>query len=346
MRANLARLAEYVRGKSLKLRPHTKTHKSVEIATMQIGLGAAGLTVAKPGEAEVMAQAGDDLLVAYPILDQARCGQLAKLAGGKTVRVAVDSPAAAAALGAAASVQGTTIGVLVDLDVGFHRTGLQTPADAAALARLVHHTPGLRLDGLFFYPGHVWSAPAEQATELEAISGKLAEALDLFGRDGLPCPVVSGGSTPTAYQSHLIRGVTEIRPGTYVFNDMNTVRGGFCELSDCAATVRCTIVSDAVPGKVVVDAGTKTLTSDRNAKAGDSGFGHVVEYPQAKVVRLSEEHGEIDIRECGSRPRLGERVHIIPNHICPCINLHDEVVIRDADGSERIAPVDARGRVR
>jgi D-serine deaminase-like pyridoxal phosphate-dependent protein len=159
-------------------------------------------------------------------------------------------------------------------------------------------------------------------------------------------PIVSGGSTPTAYQSHHVTHQTEIRPGTYIYNDMNTVRGGFCALEDCAATLVCTVVSTAaVDGRVVIDAGTKTLTSDRNVTAPESGHGHVVEYPKATIVRLSEEHGEVDVSRCPTPPKIGDRLTIIPNHICPCVNLQDSVWLRQEDGELSVMGVDARGRL-
>ena len=205
--------------------------------------------------------------------------------------------------------------------------------------------PGLRLDGIFCYPGHIWAKPAEQAAPLAAVAAKLQEAIDRFDRHGLCRGVVSGGSTPTAYQSHLVPQVTEIRPGTYVFNDMNTVHGGFCTLDDCAARIVCTVVSDAVTGQVVLDGGTKTFTSDRCGPAPDSGHGFIVEYPDATITKLTEEHGQVDVSRCGRRPRVGERVTVIPNHICPCINLQDAVWWREADGHLRTLTVDARGRL-
>ena len=171
------------------------------------------------------------------------------------------------------------------------------------------------------------------------------ETLDLWSASGLEAKIVSGGSTPTAYQSHLVDCLTEIRPGTYIYNDMNTVSAGFCRLEDCAARVVCTVVSNAVPGKVVIDAGTKTLTSDRNITQPDSGHGYIVQYPQAKITRLSEEHGEVDITACDRAPSIGERVEIIPNHICPCINLQDAAFLRSAEGELHSFRIDARGKL-
>lgn len=343
---NVERLASYAASHRREVRPHTKTHKSLRMAERQVHAGATGLTTAKAGEAEVMMAASRDVLVAYPVVDEYRSRHLAAMAReGVLIRTTADSPEGVERLAAAALAVGTTIGVLVDLDVGFHRTGVSSPAAALELAQGIDGERSLRLDGIFFYPGHVWEPVDRQGVELARIDGLIAECVDLWGRSGLDAQIISGGSTPTAYQSHLVARQTEIRPGTYIYNDMNTVRAGFCSLEDCAATVVCTVVSTAVAGKAVIDAGTKTLTSDRNVKFPDSGHGHVVEYPEAVVVRLSEEHGELDVSRCGRKPRIGERVSVIPNHVCPCVNLQDDFWMRRGDGTlERVA-VDSRGRL-
>jgi D-serine deaminase-like pyridoxal phosphate-dependent protein len=344
-RRNLKRLADYAGSHGIKLRPHTKTHKLVSVGRAQVELGAVGLTIAKVGEAKVMADASNDLLMAYPAADPLRCGELAKLAGRVTVRVGIDSATAAEALATAARSAGTTIGILVDLDVGMHRTGVQTPADALALAQLVSKMQGLRLDGIMFYPGFIKDDQAESIAQLKEVDAKLAETIALWKKAGLSAGIVSGGSTPTARASHHVKSGTEIRPGTYVYYDMNGVHGGYASLDDCAARIRATVVSTAVPGQFVIDAGTKTLTSDKCGPAPDSGHGYVVEYPQAKIAKLTEEHGQVDTSQCGGRtPRVGERVTIVPNHICPCVNLQDRVWWKE-DGAIRPIDVDARGRV-
>jgi D-serine deaminase-like pyridoxal phosphate-dependent protein len=312
---------------------------------MQMDHGAVGLTVAKVGEAKVMAEVSDDVLMAYPAVDPRRCRELADLAKTKTVRVAIDSAKAGAELYHAARSAGSTIGILVDLDVGNGRTGVQTPEEALALARQVDRVPSLRLDGLLFFPGHIGGPPETQEPGLRAVDEKLAEVIGLWRHSGLEAAIVSGGSTPTALQSHRVTRMTEIRPGTYVFSDMNCVRGGCATLDDCAARVVCTVVSTAVPGQVVIDAGSKTLTSDRCGPAPESGFGHVVEYPRAKVTKLSEEHGQVDVTACDRAPRVGERVTVIPNHICPCINLQDQVWLKFGEEPLRAVKVDARGKV-
>ena len=349
VRRNIARMADYTKAVGVANRPHTKTHKSIAIAGLQLAAGAVGLTVAKVGEAEVLALAfadrQPDILVAYPAVDQARTVRLAALARTATIRVAVDSPEAIAALSAAAREAGTTIGILVDLDVGSGRTGVPTLERLVGLAAAVDRSPGLRLDGIFYYPGHVTVLPDSQAAPLGLVAAKLAEAISRFDAQGLCRGIVSGGSTPTAYQSHLIPSGTEIRPGTCVYNDLNIVRGGFGSIDDCAASVVCTVVSDAVKDQVILDGGSKTLTMDRCGPAPDSGHGLIVEYPEAFIGKLTEEHAQVDVSRCAARPRVGERVTVIPNHICPVVNLHDTAWWWEADGSLQVLPIDARGKL-
>jgi D-serine deaminase-like pyridoxal phosphate-dependent protein len=345
---NLETLGKYCAQHKLKLRPHTKTHKSISLAKRQLAHGATGLTVAKIGEAEVMREASNDLLLAYPALDAFRSAHAAELARELTLRVAIDSTQAAEVLAAAAKKAGSKIGILVDLDMGFHRTGVQDVATAVTIAQHVAKNTSLRFDGLFFYPGHLKSSsnPESHAGALKEISSKLSEAIDTLARSGLQCGIVSGGSTPTAFQSHFCPAQNEIRPGTYIFYDWNCAAPGQVRVEDCAAQLICTVVSDAVPNKVVIDSGSKTLTSDRlGSDPENGGFGHLPAYPEAKIVRLSEEHGEVDISKCARRPKLGERVRVIPNHICPCINLQDQVWFKHEDGSVHPMRVDARGKL-
>lgn len=347
VRANVARVADYARVHGIAVRPHTKTHKSVAVAGLQLAAGAVGLTVAKVGEAEALARAfGDrepDILVAYPAVDPARTVRLAALARSGKIGVAVDTLPAVEALSAAASAAGTVLGILVDLDVGSGRTGVPTVERLLDLARAVDGAPGLRLDGIFFYPGHVTVPPDGQAGPLAAVSEKLRAAIDAFDRAGLRRTTLSGGSTPTLFQSHRIAEGTEIRAGTCVYNDLNIVRGGFGHLSDCAASIVATVVSDAVADQVILDAGSKSLTMDRCGPAPDSGHGLILEYPEAIVAKLTEEHAQVDVSGSARRPRVGERVTVIPNHVCPVVNLFDRAWWHEEDGSLRPLPIDARG---
>jgi D-serine deaminase-like pyridoxal phosphate-dependent protein len=345
VRRNIQRLADYADGVRLRVRPHTKTHKLRPLAKLQLEAGANGLTAAKVSEAEIISDPEQDVLLAYPPVGRFRADRLADLARSRTVRAAVDSLIGVEIMSAAAQHAKTTVGLLVDVDVGMGRTGVQTPEESLALAQAVDRSPNVRLDGIMIYPGHVWETPDQQSDALSAVSKKLEQVLGLWRRHGLDAEIVSGGSTPTAYQSHLIPQLTEIRPGTYVFNDMNTVRGGYCTLEDCAARIVATVISGAVPGQVVVDAGSKTLTKDPNITVRESGFGHVVEYPDARVKALSEEHAQIDVTMCSKRPSVGARITIIPNHICPCVNLQEAVWWLEPDEPPRELRVDARGKL-
>jgi D-serine deaminase-like pyridoxal phosphate-dependent protein len=246
-------------------------------------------------------------------------------------------------ISAAAQEANTTVGLLVDIDVGMGRTGVQSSEEALNLAQVIDRAPNVRLDGIMIYPGHVCEPPAEQTASLRAVSLMLEETLELWRRHGLGAAIVSGGSTPTAFQSHQVPQLTEIRPGSYVFNDMNTFRGGFCELDDCAARVVATVISTAVPGQFVIDAGSKSLTRDPGPTP-ECGYGYIVEYPDARITRLSEEHAQINVIECREKPSLGERVTVIPNHICPCVNLHDSVWWIEAQEPPRQFEVEARGK--
>lgn len=343
--ANLRRLAAYGAEKGIALRPHAKTHKSQQIARMQLDLGAIGLAAAKVSEAEVLAEVCSDMLLAYPVVDAGRAERAAELAKRIDLKVALDSAIAAELLSAAADRAGVTVGVLVDQDVGLHRTGVQSSQAALELATKVDQLPGLCLRGLFFYPGHIWDDKDKQQPALNNVAEQLEQTLELWRARGLNAQIVSGGSTPTAYQSHLIPQCTEIRPGTYPYNDMNTVRGGYCTIDQCAARVIVSVVSDAVPGQVVIDSGSKTLTSDRCVPQPESGHGLIIEYPDARITKLSEEHGQVDVSQCDSKPRIGERLSVIPNHICPCINLQDTVWLDSGDGPLTAMPIHARGKL-
>ena len=343
VRQNIRRLADYTQEKGLALRPHTKTHKSRRIAALQLEAGAAGLTVAKASEGEVISHPGEDMLLAYPPVGAVRAERLANLAKDRIARAAIDSELALESTASAARQADSTIGLLVEIDVGMGRTGVATPELALELAQKVEQTAGVRLDGIMCYPGHIWNAHDQQQEVMSAVNDKLQETIELWKKSGLEAKIVSGGSTPTAYQSHLAPLLTEIRPGTYIYNDMNTVRGGFCTLDDCAARIVCTVISNAVPGQIVVDSGSKTLTKDLCEPAPDTGFGHLVGFPEAKIIKLSEEHGCINMSKCDRVPAVGERMTIVPNHICPCVNLHDTAWWLEPDEAPQKLTTDARG---
>jgi D-serine deaminase-like pyridoxal phosphate-dependent protein len=344
-RKNIQTFAEYAAKHHLNLRPHTKTHKSRFIGGLQMQAGAIGLTVAKVGEAIALQDTAKDLLMAYPAVDTARCKGLAELARSRTIRVVVDSKEGIEALASAAKAAGSIIGILVEIDVGMGRTGVASAMESVKLAQLVTGSKSLRLDGILCYPGQIWVPVDQQEASLAAVSAKLEETIAVWTTQGFEAKIVSGGTTPTAFKSHLVKPYTEIRPGTYVFNDMNTYRGGYCTLDQCSARIICTVISTAVKDQIVIDGGTKTFTSDICIPARDSGHGYMLEYPEARITKLSEEHGQVDVSQCGNRPKIGDRVSVIPNHICPCVNLRDAIWWREEDGSLQSINVDGRGKL-
>ncbi len=346
LQRNIRRMADYAAEHHLKVRPHIKTHKSRFIARLQLQAGAAGLTTAKVGEALEMAHETDDLLIAYPALDGPRTQRIATLALTARPIVAIDSAYAARALQGAAAAQDSLVGILIDLDLGVGRTGLQTPRQACELGKLVMKCSHLQLKGIFCYTGHVTGLTRSFEQAMAEAAAKIQETLDLFHAAGLPAPIVSGGSTPSAFHCHLAKQLTEIRPGTYVFNDLNSIGYGCATPADCAALIHATVVSSAVPGQVVLDAGSKTLTSDRLGPAvplTDSLHGFIPQFPQARITKLTEEHAQVDVTRCIDRPRLGQRVQIIPNHICPWVNLQETAWLQTPEGLYEPLPIEARG---
>jgi D-serine deaminase-like pyridoxal phosphate-dependent protein len=339
---NLDRMAGYTSAHRLALRPHTKTHKSFKIGAEQLRRGAVGLTCATPLEAEVMALVCDDLLLAYPPVGTAKLHRILSLPEHVKLTVALDSVESAGQLGDAAAGRGRTVGVYVELDIGMHRVGVAGAEDVLNLVRFVAGHPSLVYRGIAFYPGHIRGGPAT-AEQIDRLQLDLHETLRILGRAGLSPASVSGGSTPTVWQSHMIEGLTEIRPGTYVYNDRVTALAGACEWNDCALSVLATVVSTAVPGQAVVDAGSKSLGREPSGTA-EEGFGSLLDRPEVTVARLSEEHGILDLRATSWRPRIGERVRIVPNHVCIAVHLHEQIYGVRGGTVETGWPVAARGR--
>ena len=346
MERNLAHVADYAREHGLRLRPHTKTHKSVRLAKRQLASGASGLTVAKVSEAEIMLGAQpDDLLVAYPIIGHTKLARLTQVARQTRVTVALDSAFAARQLSDAARDGRVEIGVLAEVDVGLGRVGVSAGEPLLELARTIEKLPHLRFAGIAFYPGHIKTMDETGRRALAEVSGLLRGILNDFRGAGIEVGIVSGGSTPTLFHSHEVSGLTEIRPGTYVFNDLNTIRSGGCALEDCAATILATVVSTARPGQMIIDGGSKTFSSDRLANTAEVTFGHLVEAPGARFHKMNEEHGFIDLAHAEAEFSVGDRVRVIPNHICVAVNLHEKVYGVRGGAVEEVWPVDARGKL-
>ncbi|HEU0300407.1 MAG TPA: alanine racemase, partial [Longimicrobium sp.] len=343
MHANLRRAAEDCRAHGLAWRPHAKTHKIPALAAEQVRAGAVGVTVATPREAEVMAGTVDDLLLAYPPVGAAKLARLMALPGHVRLSVALDSAEALQGLAAAAREAGRAVRVLVEVDAGMGRVGAQSAGDAVALARAAADQDGIEYGGLMFYPGHIRERAERQDAAIGALNGRIARVLEVLEAAGLAPAVVSGGSTPTFWRSHEIAGLTEVRPGTNIFNDRTTAEIGACAWDENAYSVLATVVSTAVPGQAVVDAGSKALSKEE-IRADTSGYGVLLDRPEVVVKSVFEEHGLLDLSRTDWRPRIGERVRIVPNHVCVSVNLHERLYgIRGEDVVD-VWEVAARGR--
>ncbi|MFR9780597.1 alanine racemase [Micromonospora sp. MS34] len=317
---NVRAMAASAAARGLALRPHAKTHKCVQIARRQREAGAKGLTVATIGEAEVFAEAGfTDLFVAYPVwASPARARRLRALAEHASLRIGVDSPEGAVLL--ADAVRGADVELLVEIDSGHHRSGVRPEsAGEVALAAARH---GAQVGGVFTFPGHGYTpgrrdeAAADEATALEQAAAALTAV-------AIEARVRSGGSTPTAAVADP-RGLTEMRPGVYVFNDAQQVELGGCGWPDVALTIAATVVSRS-GSRVILDAGSKVLGADQPAWA--TGGGRLPDHPDARVTALSEHHATVVFPAGGPTPRLGEVVRVAPNHVCAAVNLADELVV-------------------
>ena len=343
VRQNAERVAAYAAEHGLGWRPHIKTHKSTAVARIQLAAGARGLTVATLREAEVMSDLTDDLLLAYPPVGEAKLRRLVELPESVDLKVGLDSREVVDPMAAAAVAAGRTIGVLVEQDVGLGRVGLQTADEVVALASRARDTDGVEFRGLMFYPGHVRMAEADQTEHLVAVSERVRSTLEALNTAGLTAEIVSGGSTPTLWRSHEVHGLTEIRSGSCIYNDREGLAVSVAGMDDIAYTVLATVVSRSVPGRAVVDAGSKALSKE--ARGGDEGFGVLFEHPDVKVAALSEEHGVLDLSTTDWRPRIGDRVRIVPNHVCVSVNLQDRIVAQDERGYGEL-PLEGRGRAR
>lgn len=333
MDRNIERLAGRLRGTGIQLRPHAKSHKCVEIAQRQIDSGAIGLTVATIGEAEVFAEAGfTDLFIAYPLWVTAqKARRLRQVASRAALRVAVDSAASAQQL--AEHLGDLPLTVVVEVDSGHHRTGV-APDEAGPVAAAAR-SAGLNVVGIFTFPGHGYT-PGQRAEVAAQESHALDTAAASLRAQGIDPSVRSGGSTPTVGAAD-DTVLTEVRPGVYPFNDAQQLELDVCTLDDIALSAVTTVVH-ARGRTAVVDAGSKILGADRPGWA--TGFGRVIDEPDARIVALSEHHATIEFP--GAAPPPGTRLRVAPNHLCNAVNLVDALVIDAADGVQHWA-VAARG---
>lgn len=330
--ANISRLEAELARLGVHGRPHIKTHKIPAIGRKQLGAGAIGIACQKVGEAEVFAAAGfDDILIAYNIVGRSKVERLVRLQYQARAIAAVDAVETASAIAGIASEERVKVPLVVEIDAGGHRAGVQTAQAACDLARHIADTDGTRFDGIMCYPTTVAVIPV------------LCEARDLLEKAGLPPRIVSGGGTGAQHRAPEA-GLTEHRSGTYVYNDLSCVRAGKATIDQCAMQLLVTVVSTASPGFATVDGGSKTFTNDSLQADGHNGY--VLEYPDSYLERMNEEHGVLNTSRGARSPRVGEKLRIIPNHACGATNLHDYVAAHRGGTVEAIWPVAARGTIR
>jgi D-serine deaminase-like pyridoxal phosphate-dependent protein len=348
MERNIQKMARVARENGVALRPHVKTHKIPGIARQQLEAGASGITVAKSSEAEVMADGGiEDIFIAYPLVAETKIRRATRLAKKVRLIVGVDSLEGARRLSAV--VEERTLEVRLEVDTGLRRTGVPYD-DAVGLAVEIEAMGNLDLTGIYTYRGAVLGGSKTLELEKAGLEeGQLMVSVaDMLRERGIGVEDVSVGSTPTAEYVAKVDGVTEIRPGTYVFYDRMQAQLGACSLDECAAVVVCTVVSRPTRDLAIIDGGSKTFATDVGPGAEPlnlEGYGHVVGYSGAVLERLTEEHGMLSVDEdCDLE--VGDTLQIIPNHICSTVNLHDEVYLVGEEGGVGAMRVEARGKVR
>jgi D-serine deaminase-like pyridoxal phosphate-dependent protein len=329
---NIATTQQYYTERGLGFRPHIKTHKLPILAHKQIAAGAIGIAVQKLGEAEVMAAAGiDDILVCYNILGGPKLERLTRLARQVTISVVADSAVTVDGMAAASSAEDVSIGVLIEMDTGGGRVGVQTPEEAVRLAERVARAKGLRFLGLMTFP-----TTDKTQQMFEETMAKLEGA-------GLPAEVRSGGGSGRRFRVHETPAITEHRAGTYVYGDTTMVEGGACTREECAMKVLATVVSRPTPERAIIDGGSKTFTNDHPSALG---YGYFPDFPGAVLYGQSEEHGHVNVAACPRKPEVGEKLWVIPRHACGTTNLHDEVVATRGGRIEAVWPIPARGKLR
>ncbi|MFB6459922.1 D-TA family PLP-dependent enzyme [Bradyrhizobium tunisiense] len=332
---NIARIQKACDEAGIANRPHIKTHKNPTIAKMQVAAGAKGITCQKLGEAEIMANAGiDDILISYNLLGEEKMARLGALQGKANMTVAADNSTVVAGLPKAAAASGRPLSVVVECDTGRKRAGVETPAEAIALAREIAASKGLQFAGFMMYPTETGWADAQKFYD-EALAGVRAHGLD--------AKIVSTGGTPNLKNLGKLKGGTEHRFGTYIYNDRMQVAAGVAGWDDCALHIYSTVVSRAASERGILDAGSKTLTSDTG---GLDGHGLILEHPEAKIAKFAEEHGFLDLSRSNTRPNVGDVVRIVPNHVCVVVNMMDEVLMVRGEEIIGTLPVAARGKLR
>lgn len=332
---NIARAQQRCNDAGVANRPHIKTHKSPRLAKMQIDAGAQGITCQKLGEAEVMAEAGiTDIIIATNLLGAARSGRLTALQKRLPLKVCADNPVTLEAYALAATEADRPIDVLIECDTGQKRAGVETPEEALALASKINNNPMLNFAGWLFYP------PLDGWPQTSLFFEKVSEGLAELG---MHAEIVSTGGSPNFLHIGELEGATEHRAGTCIFNDLMQIEAEVATLEDCAFQVYTSVVSRAGLERGILDAGSKTLTSDGGG--GLDGYGRVLEHPKARIHKFAEEHGFLDLTRCNDKPEVGDIVRVVPNHVCVAVNMVDQLVAVRDNKIVEVIPVEARGKL-
>ncbi len=331
LEANIKRFQQYLDQHHIANRPHIKTHKIPAIAHIQLQSGAISITCQKLGEAEVMVDSGiQDIFIPYNIIGSKKLERLAALAKRAHISVTADSEFTVNGLSAIATKADLELSVLIEFDTGAQRCGVQTPQQAADLAVYIQRQPHLKFGGLMTYPAN------------EHTDSFVRQVKDTLAHEGMIVERVSVGGTAAMWQAHTHPEITEYRAGMYIYGDRYTLKAGAITLDNCALKVITTVVSRPTPDRGILDGGSKTFSSDL---LGLTGHGLILEYPEADIYALSEEHGHVDFSQCARKPSIGERVTVIPNHCCVVTNLFDQIVGVRGNTVEVIWDVAARGKL-
>jgi D-serine deaminase-like pyridoxal phosphate-dependent protein len=345
---NVAEMQAVASAAGVRLRPHTKTHKCPDIARMQLDAGASGITAAKLGEAEVMVDAGiDDVLIAYPIVGERKLERLRALAERASLRVTTDSVEVAEGIGRVGQDLGRDVPLLVEVDTGLHRVGRPAGAPTVELVKELSGVRGVEVLGLLTHAGHAYrsTGPAELRAAAEREGRDLVETAEGCAAEGIELREISVGSTPTARIVAGVAGVTEIRPGTYVFNDVQQMRLSVATEPTCAARVLTTVVAHPTDERFVLDAGTKAFTSDGGDGPPFPGRGVVAGRPELVLDFMNDDHAVGHLTGADD-VLIGDRLEVIPLHVCSTVNMFDEAVGIRSGQVVRMFAIAGRGKMR
>ncbi|MDH4317147.1 MAG: alanine racemase [Desulfobulbaceae bacterium] len=347
LRQNIFQINSYAKKHGYFVRPHIKTHKSSTIASMQMEDDVViGFAASKVGEVEALSETVmGDILMAYPTLGVQRLEYLVRLSYKSNIIVAIDTEYALKMLARVAKSYDAIIGVLVIFDAGLHRCGISDPKRILELVRFAANHPNLRFDGIQMYLGHLYGNDALSHESFTQINNIWEPVYDILIKNELRPTIVSSGSTPSLYNTHLISHVTEIRVGTAYLNDYFVLKFNHCKLESCAAMVVSRVISDIVDGQVIIDAGSKALSAKQLLRNENLEMGYVLEYPEARIFRLHEEHGWVDVSRCPKAPSIGECISIVPVNVALCMNLFDTFYLYTEEGNLQKEKIEARGCV-